>query len=282
LLIILIGCGSGSKSIVSDKPEVKAATLRDVEVILENIATYSELTKGLQKASILYKNLKKFIKEERSDTVLKQSCEEGLINIFYNPNELLKDGNSIDIKTSIEYVNCSLDNVLFDGTIKYRYTNHSSYMECLNDFATTKNGEKLTLLKNSFIKIENAEDGDYDITTINLAGRLTGISKNIEFGGKNLIYHTKDDNVSSWLYPVSGREMVGDGVFFTIDPNYDSSKTPFTEDKNGNILPGGLFKYLDEKKHKIEIEVTNKNEITLRIDMNNNNIFESFETKIIY
>jgi hypothetical protein len=102
------------------------------------------------------------------------------------------------------------------------------------------------------------------------------------YGGKNLVYYTKENSDgSSEFFPKSGQEDIGTGVYFTVDPNYNASQTPMVTDMNDKLQIGGLFKYLDGKNHKIQLEATAVDKLTISVDENGNGTFEASEVETI-
>lgn len=100
------------------------------------------------------------------------------------------------------------------------------------------------------------------------------------FGSKDLVYMISGVFDVTY-YPVSGREYINNlKNYFEVDPSYDASLTPFRI-VNGNLEPGGLFKYIGQNGNKLEVEITNQNEVTVRADENGDGTFDfNIETEV--
>jgi hypothetical protein len=103
----------------------------------------------------------------------------------------------------------------------------------------------------------------------------------VTHGGENLIYRSKEfSDGSIWEYPVSGKEKIGDSAYFIVDPNYDASTTPFKSNANDELL-SGLFKYLDKNDNAVELQITSKDIVTVRVDENGDGDFSDNEQSTI-
>ncbi len=153
--------------------------------------------------------------------------------------------------------------------------NDEGTMNYLTDF-TFKDGSDKGLIKKGG-SVETHHDGEWEVATINMVVVFNGITH----GGENLVYRSKElPNGESEEYPVSGKEKIGDSAYFTVDPSYDASATPFKTNANDELI-SGLFKYIDDKNHAVEFEVVGKNKIAVRVNENGDGTFSNDEKSII-
>ncbi len=272
--LVLVGCNSGSKSDVS-----KAATLADAKKLAQNIGTGAEI--GQSVSSLGRKNTSDLGSKSRS--VSTQACQNGgNMAIDYDENQFVVGQIPTSMKMKMTMNQCVEDGETVNGTMVFDMKNLSDSMDSMDievsfptDFTITAEGKTATIKKGGSMKMQSQEP--YEVMTINMT--MTDGSET--YGGKNLVYKMKESANSYEIFPVSGAENFGTGVWFTVDPNYDASHTPMVTDMSGDLQVGGLFKYLDGANHKVEVEATATNEVTVRVDENGNGSFEASEVEVI-
>ncbi len=260
--LVMVGCNSGSKS----GEEVKSVqNYSDAEKLAYAIAN--------QKAVLDSANGKKQSKSTKSRSVV--PCESGTMEVFF-PVPLDQITEDIEPNKMI-FNNCKNGAETANGDMQLITSTDgkTTTLSTLNGFTLTGGEEPGSILPGGTMKVE--ESGEWNILTINLEMEINGV----KHGGENLIYRAKDlSDGGSIEYPVSGKEKIGASAYFTVDPAYDASATPFKTDANGALV-SGLFKYIDSKNHSVELEITAKDTVTVRVDEDGNDSFSDTEVSTI-
>ncbi len=179
------------------------------------------------------------------------------------------------IESTITYRNCLEDGGILNGSIKFESTEKSDKMTYLTPFTFVSDEEKITIRPGT---VELLREGEWEKLIINVEMTINGITR----GGENLVYKGKDlPDGGSIEFPVSGKEKIGDSAYFRVDTTYDASQTPFKTDKRGKLLPGGLFRYVDGQNHRVELEATGIDQITVRVDSDGDGNFSDDEVSLI-
>jgi len=203
-------------------------------------------------------------------------CENrnGTMEVFFDVpvSELTGD----EEPSKVVFNNCQMAGETINGDMEYqRGDDGTETISTVNGFSVTGGDVPGSVLPGGTISIK--PEGDWSVMTINLEMEINGI----KHGGENLIYRAKELADGGTIeYPVSGKEKIGESDYFTVDPAYDASATPFYTDANDNLL-NGKFKYLDKNDHAVELEVTAKNVVTVRVDEDGNGSFGDDEVSAI-
>ncbi len=271
--LMMVGCNSGSTS-----EGATAATLADAEVIANKIGSSVSIGNDLGKQGT--NGLGSLSTKSRS--LFNQSCLNGGNMIMnFDENQFITGQQPTSVNMRMEAVNCVEDGETINGKMVFDIAMGSDDFTAMDmsfptDFTVTAQGQTMKIFAGGSMKIE--EQAPYEVMTINM--RMTDGTET--YGGKNLVYKMQErDNGEMLIFPVSGEENFGTGAYFKVNPNYDASLTPMVTDYEGNLQAGGLFKYLDAANHKVEVETTAENEVTVRIDENDNGSFEENEIKIV-
>jgi hypothetical protein len=177
---------------------------------------------------------------------------------------------------TIVFENCKDEQGLTNGKMKVDLDeNDEGTISYLSDF-TFEDEQDNVFIKNGG-RVKLFHENGWEVAIINLTMSINGVTH----GGENLIYRSKDlPDGGSLEYPVSGKEKIGDSAYFKVDNEYDASATPFKSNKDGELV-SGLFKYKDTNNHAVELEITAKDVVTVRVDENGNGTFETKETSSI-
>ncbi len=178
--------------------------------------------------------------------------------------------------TTMIFKNCDDGYGATNGTMKMDLDDYDNgTITYLTDFSFKDGSDKGMIKKGGTVTMYT--EGDWEVATINLVAVFNGITH----GGENLIYKSKGLSNGGYVeYPVSGKEKIGDSAYFTVDPDYDASITPFTSNSNDELI-SGLFKYLDADNHAVELEITAKDVVTVRVDENGDSAFSDAEQSTI-
>ncbi|MDF1881691.1 hypothetical protein JHD50_10340 [Sulfurimonas sp. MAG313] len=199
--------------------------------------------------------------------------------------EIKKDVESIYFTSmKVSFNTCEEDDLVLNGrlemlnegdglNIKLRSINF------LTDLILQRGSTSKTIQKNSHIEFENLEENS-NIFTLRQSYAIQEKTKN--FGAQDLVYIFEENKNELKYYPISGREYILNGNgYFKVDTSYEASLTPFVVHGN-TIEAGGLFKYIGDDGSRLEIEISNTNEITLRADTNADGNFDFNEETKVY
>jgi hypothetical protein len=177
---------------------------------------------------------------------------------------------------TVAFKNCNDGQGVTSGTMKMDLDeNEEGTISFLTDFSFKDSDGEGFIKKGG--KVEIHYENGWEVATINMVATFNGVTH----GGENLIYRSKELPSGEYEeYPVSGKEKIGDSVYFTVDPYYDASTTPFTSNSNDELI-SGLFKYLDADNHAVELEITAKDVVTVRVDENGDSVFSDAEQSTI-
>lgn len=112
------------------------------------------------------------------------------------------------------------------------------------------------------------------VVTAILLGLLTGCSNSTEL---TELDQAKEKTTKFAKDLLGGKDITQSQ--FTKDVNY-ASNTPILVDSEGNIVKGGILKYFDSENHSVVLVATNKNQLTISIDFNDDGVFSDEETYI--
>ncbi len=273
-VLVLAGCNSGSTE------STKAATLADAKKLAQNITTGPSVGEAV--GSLGTQNFGSL--DSKSRSVIEDSCPYGgSMVVNFDENQFTTGQVPTSMSMSMQMKNCNADGEITNGKMNFTMTNLSENMDNMDmtisfptNFTVTADGKTATINAGGSMRMH--QESPYQVMTINMM-----MSDGDEsFGGKNLVYKMKENSDgSSEIFPVSGEENFGTGVYFRIDPSYDASQTPMVTDYNGDIQVGGLFKYLDGANHKVEVEVTATNAVTVWVDENGNGSHDAGESEVV-
>lgn len=253
--LVIIGCGADDNNESTTKD---FSTYSDAEKLAYAIANQRDTFaagQGEQKTS-----------KSRAFGV---SCEKGgTVDVnFFDPSEYLLSG--------MTFKNCDDGYGVTNGTVKIDLdSNDDGTISFLTDFSV-KGDDDIFIKKGGTVTMNH--DGEWEVSTINMVAIYNGVTH----GGENLVYRSKELPNGYYIeYPESGREKIGDSAYFDVDTSYNASKTPFTSNTNDELL-SGHFKYLDANNNAVELEVTSKDIITVRVDENGDGVFSDDEKSIV-
>lgn len=254
--LVMIGCGASD----------------DGKTTQKDLSSYSDA----EKLAYALVNQKKALsvgesEEKKSRDILE--CQNGGSMDFgeRDYSDFLNNG-----PTTMIFRNCDDGYGTTNGTMKMDLDNYGNgTMTFLTDFSF-KDATDEGLIKQGG-RVEMHTEGDWEVATINMVVVFNGVTH----GGENLIYRSRElPNGGYEEYPVSGKEKIGDSSYFTVDPSYEAWKTPFISNANDELI-SGLFKYLDANDHAVELEITAKDAVTVRVDENGDGAFSDTEQSTI-
>ncbi len=226
------------------------------------------------------------------------SSSKATISDTYSDN--CKDGGSItggysyDTDTfimdfTLNANNCISGNSRTNGSIvmKVQYNSNSldSYKEL--EFKIGSSGYRITSTINSYnvYLAANSYYKEYDITSYDVSADEPVVYKDAFYfmarANDEVFY---EDSVVQHLsttkyYYLSGTLYISDNEYFTVDTSYDANATPFEIDSNYNIIDG-TAQFVGENNGTIQIDITTSNTATIRIDADNDDVWESEQTGI--
>ena len=265
--LVMVGCNSGSKNSVADNTTKTLSSYSDAEKLAYAIAKQGNITESAGKS--------KKSKSTRSKSRAVQACDSGTMEFFLPQTDILSQITDASFPNKIVFHNCKQGDETFDGSIEFTEDGDTSTMGSSTGFTVTGGEYPGSMLAGGNISIR--QDGEWEVSTINAIITVNGV----KHGGENLVYRSKEfDDGTSIEYPVSGKEKIGESAYFTVDPAYDASATPFKTDANGDLI-SGLFKYVDDNQHSVELEITAKEVVTVRVDEDGNGSFVGDEVSTI-
>ncbi len=261
--LVLVGCGGSSDSSSTTQVTIKkfsqgVENLTDAQKLAYAVANQNKLPTGSSS-------------KKSSRDLHPQSCTNGgSMNMEFD----LPDPTQM----TIFFKDCVEDGEISNGTMKLDGMSNEgepSKITFVTDF-------KVSGDENVFVKkggtMQRIKEGAWEKMILNVEMTVNGVTH----GGENLIYKSKESQDGSYIsFPISGKEKIGDSAYFTVDTSYDASATPFKEDKDENLQKGGLFKYKDKNNHKVELEVTDTNIVTVRVDSDGDGSFSSDEISAV-
>ncbi len=276
-LFLFSGCGNG----VNNSINIKDGDIQNSQILKKSSDDLSKLSDS-EKLAVALKNGRSYesagenLRENDQDFKpnTPQSCQnsgtmEMIVDLEVEPNS-----SEPQIMT-ILFEDCDNDGEIIDGSMKIITTGENIRTEFSKNFKVIGQDFSLSILNSG--SVDSKSEGDYEISTINLEMEIDGLVH----GGQDLVYKSRELIDGGYEeYPISGEEKIGDSSYFMVDSNYDASLTPFIHDESSNLL-SGKFKYIDEKGHQIELEVTGKNEISVKVDENGDGLFSKNEITII-
>ncbi len=253
--LVLIGCGS------SDSKSATPTT--------KDFSSYTDAEK-LAYAIVNQKNALTATDSDDKQSRIVENCQNsGTMNF-----------GEIDFENyvppTIAFQNCDDGYGITDGTVKMDLDEYGNgTVNYLTDFSFKDSTDEGLIKQGGSVVIHT--EGDWEVATINMVMVFNGVTH----GGEDLIYRARElSNGGYEEFPVSGKEKIGDSTYFEVDPSYDASTTPFTSNANNELL-SGLFKYLDANDHAVELEITSKDIVTVRVDENGDGSFSDDEQSSI-
>ncbi len=277
-LLIFSGCGDGINTPIDNIEDKDISTNEIAKKSSDDLSKLSDSEKLAVaiKSGRSYESAGENLREK--DEVFTpntlQSCIDGgtMEMIMDLDANLSKDDTQ---EMTILFQDCNQDGEIIDGSMKIITMGENSRTEFSENFKVI--GKDFSFYMIGSGSVDSRIEEDYEISTINLEMDIDGLVH----GGQDLVYKSRElINGGYEEYPVSGEEKIGDSTYFSVDSSYDASLTPFISDKNSNLL-SGKFKYIDENGHQVELEVTRKNEISVKVDENGNNQFSNNEITVV-
>lgn len=264
-VLVLVGCNSGGDSDSIRKASVDLSSFSEAEKLAYAIANKDGVLESV--------NGEKSTKSTKSRSII--PCDNGTMEVFF----------SVPIESITEYTepsemifhNCKMDGEILDGSMKAEFDSmgEKTHMSFPNGFSITGGEEEGSIQSGGYIDL--VMEGEWEVVTINMVMTMNGVVH----GGEDLVYKMKVLSDGSTIeYPVSGKEKIGDSAYFTVDPDYDASETPFKTNANDELV-SGKFKYLDSEDHAVELEITGTDIVTVRVDTDGNGSFVGDEVSSI-
>jgi hypothetical protein len=308
--LLISGCGGGSsrESSLFKKDAVSApASIESGKEVAKNVATNKNSSKiGSLNAEekeadsnmiieagsstpILSKSIVKFAKKYTKKRIYAlnqsidetESCEKGSMHLKGSVNQ--NGAGTI----SMTFNSCKEYGILMDGAMSMTLKGSEDSPESIKtvftkDTVLQTNSNKTTIFKNSNLLMDNFSGSfdsldSFDMTsTIKVDFDMTSTIK-VDVDGK--LYGSKNSKwrfSESKMYQLSGKEYINNlKEYVTYDESYDMSKTPFKYSYNSLI--SGEARYVAKNNGKIIIQVTNPNELTIKIDADNDGTYETTE-----
>jgi hypothetical protein len=260
LLLALVGCGGSGGSISS-----KSATVADAKLLAKGAISVKEFGDSFKKD--LSDNIN--IKKTKAIVDVSEECVNGSMSYDMSDKYInaLKNGlNPKEYEISIIAKNCEdIDGNIANGTMSFNISledsDNSFDVTFPTDYTETTKEGTYKIFKGGSLHMQGGEI--YDTMVMNL--KMS--EDDITYEGKNLVYKIKDEGDRVETFPISGEESFGNGVLFRVDTDYDASKTPMVE-IDEKLQSGGLFKYIDGVGHRVEVEATGIDEVTVWVDEN--------------
>jgi len=277
LALILQGCGSNSKSSSGDAP--KTTVSNELKSFAKGLTDNKDMTSMVKKSSSSSSSSQTEIKAKIYQKESIESCKDGGTikttsdTDLENENLILEQIRSGGLEVTIATDECIEDGVKSNGSIALTVKStefDTMLLTFLEDttFEDLESSELITVSKNSTIKIEEVSADSEKITESIKASSSTGES----YESINLVYYDTMDS----SYEISGK-IVRDGVTYSVDEQYNSSKTPMVFE-NYEDLVSGTAKYYNEQNHHITITVVAKNQIKISVDTDNDGDIDEEET----
>jgi len=264
--LVLIGCGGSSND---SNSQIKQLNVKKFSQGIENLSDAEKLAYAVANQNRLTKSTDSNKKRSRD----LQSCQNG------GTMDIVIDGDLQNSDVVIKYHDCNEDGEISNGTMKFEHMSddgEAGKIIFVTDFRVTGGSDEVFVKKGG--TMQRFKEGAWYKEIVNVEMTINGITH----GGENLIYKEKSLEDGTYIeFPISGKEKIGDSAYFTVDTTYDASKTPFREDKDGNLLKGGLFKYKDSKNHTVMLEVMDTNIIKVSIDSDGDGKFSADEVSAI-
>jgi len=261
--LVILGCGS------NDNDNTNNITAKSIQ----DLNTFSDAEK-LAYAVANQKNAIKTDGAKNKNSREVQSCENDGTTEFTFPDNM---GVPDYTQPYIKYENCLEDGETLNGEMKFSMGNsyETGSITYITDFTSTGGEDEVFIKAGGTITM--SQEGDWEVLLINLEMTFNGITR----GGEDLIYKGKGLADGGFIeFPVSGKEKIGNSVYFMVDPSYDASQTPFKSNKEEQLV-NGMFKYLDEDNNSVELEITSKDIVTVRIDQDGDGKFSENEISTI-
>jgi outer membrane lipoprotein-sorting protein len=277
-VLVLVGCNSGS----TEGSSTKAASLADAKKLAQNITTGTSLGSSVGSIGSIAGQSINTLSTKSTRSTFNQSClNGGNMAMTFDENQFSYSSTPKAMDMAIEMQNCNQNGEISNGKITFKIQNLSGDNMNMDisfptNFTTIADGKTMTIKAGGSMQMKH--EAPYEVMILNI--EVTDGSES--YGGENLVYKMKENSDgSSEVFPVSGKENFGTGVYFMVDPNYDASRTPMVIDHSGNLQVGGLYKYLDGANHHVEVEVTATNEVTVWVDENGDGNHDANEVEVV-
>jgi len=259
-----------SKNIVANKTSTNLGSLnadenKNADEIINAGSNIAILSSSVVRYSKKYIKKTSYALNEAIDD--QEKCSNG--GTIHYKGSGSESGGSI----SMTYDNCEEDSgIVMNGSmhmdVKMSNEEYSSMKLTFPSDLTIKEKEKTTkIFKNSKIIMDNMGEPVYDMEStlkLDVDGKLYG-SENSKWKIKN-----------ASMYQTSGKEYIDNlSSYVTFDSDYDMSKTPFVYSYSG--LMSGEAHYIGDNNGKIVLKVVKENEINVKIDSDNDGVFETEE-----
>ena len=264
--ILIIGCGN------NDNGEKKTSLVNNGKpVTIEGLKSFSQKSNIDNISDSKISKTADSVSDAESSENSNSICQSGSMNFNTDKNQQI---------VSFTATNCNDGYSTINGSAKMEmYSNDKGgFVEVLRDLTVKDDYFSLFAKKGSFVKIDANNKSNIKVT----AGFEVDVNGEAFSASNLLVVGSQSENKNSF-YIASGEMIVGE-YYFKVDESYDSSKTPFVMDESSyddSLKEGGLLKLLDGAGHKIEIEVTATNEVTMRVDENGDGIFSDNEIEIM-
>ena len=273
-LTLLGGCQSSSDS--GPKPYANAKTISDPSQLSDAEKLAVAMIKTDKQPDIPAEQ------QSRARALQTQNCSNGGTMEYEIPSmEEMQNPDFVynPSETVMSFHDCVEGGESINGKVKVTLAQNGDTPESitfLEDFSTLSDTERITIKKGSSFAMRTLQNG-WDELIINADMTYNGI----RHVGQDLIYRGRQlPNGTLEEYPVSGYEQIGDSALFEVDPTYDAGQTPFVTDAHDDTI-SGTARYLDDKKHAVEISVPAKNIVGVKVDQNGDGTFSEDETSYI-
>ncbi len=269
ITLSIFGCSSDS-----DSSNLKKLTISDAESIVNVVMNSARTSINISNIKGISSSRSREFKELETKVV---SCQEGSVSRS-GGYELNKDKTINYYKLVMDMDNCVEDGLKKSGkiTIESIVSENSikiSFTDSFSIFDESSNSSSLSKIDdNSFIEIKNIDE--FIETTV---GMVFINSSGLKTGSRELVYRVGIDSNGIKFFPISGVDGI-EYLDLIVDESYDASRSPMVMSYRGELLKGGLFKYIDSLGSKIELEAIDKNLLLFRVDSNRDGEFDNSET----
>ena len=277
LLLLLQGCDDSSSKNDNPVPSTKvseevksfASTFKDDRSVGNSIG------KSVSSASEAVSNANSNKQVQQKQTL--KSCTDGGTKKITTDVDFdgLSQTETVNLLNSGFTITMDSDNCIEDGakvdasmtmvlkingelmTMNIKFNRDSTF----EDLETT---EILTVNKDSNMNIKDISDNEEMITE----NMKVSTSKGKNYESIALISHKIGGETTDAFYEVSGKR-VDNGTTYSVDKNYDASKTPMVEEYDSGDLISGTAKYYNNENEHITVKVIGKNQIKVSVDSDN-------------
>ena len=277
VLFVLLGCGfmfddekkGSDNSKVSD--EIKSfavgVTNNDKKLIMKSMNTSKDEDKEKSSHKKIMTYQKENIESCENGGTIKFIIDEDMKNDIFEVKIVANDCIVDGIKTNYSY---SMEIEKKDDNLEITtltFTENSTFEDLETTVVTT-------LFKDSIIIMDELSINE-ELATESL--KLSS-STGKKYESIKLVSHDKYEDNNDSSYNISG-QIVNNGIVYSVDETYESSKTPMVYVYEGNkeFLVSGISKYYNEKHQHITIEVVKRDTIKISVDIDNDGKDEAVE-----